>query len=66
MKDSERYPNGVTKLGVLQRESQWIDAQDRVWRWDDWYGWCYSASGEWHGSFQTVEGDPPYRAVDDA
>lgn len=63
MADAERYPNGVKKLSVLHRDSQWVDAAGAVWRWDDWYGWCRKVGTGWEGSFQTVEGAPPYTAV---
>lgn len=63
MNDAERYPNGVTKLGPLQKDSTWMDADNLHWRWDDWSGWRYWTADGWQGSFATVEGAPPYRAL---
>ncbi len=64
MNDAQRYPNGVTKLGSLQRDSTWIDASDNVWAYDEWQGWqMVLADGTRWGSFQTVEGSPPFRAM---
>jgi hypothetical protein len=63
---SKPMPNPrVPKLGVEQRDSCWLDRLARIWQWDESRGWhVLMPDGTAWGSFQTVEGDGPFREID--
>lgn len=51
----------VNKLGPQHRESEWVDAEGRRWRYTEAAAWQWQQGERWCGSYWTVEGAPPYR-----
>jgi hypothetical protein len=62
---TNKYPREVQTL-CLQRDSDWIDRDGKLWHYDEHYGWQYYDDGAWYGSFLVAEDSGPFRAVPSA